>query len=94
MTSEELTREFNDLASGFSEFWALRSYKFFHQRIRKKLTIIISNYDRCCAEHGPRLFSKFSLFQGLSDPFISEVLSLGREQTRSQYQSLALAQSG
>ena len=78
-----MTREFNDLASGFSEFWALRSYKFFHQRIRKKLTIIISNYVTVAVlSMAPRLFLEILLVSGIVlILFISEVLSLGREQT-------------
>ena len=71
VTSEELTREFNDLASGFNEFWALRSYKFFHQRIRKKLTIIISNYVTVAVlSMAPRPFSRNSpCFRDCADPF-------------------------
>ena len=83
VTSEELTREFNDIASGFSEFWALRSYEFFHQRIRKKLIVIISNYVTVAVlSMAPRLFLEILLVSGIVlILFISEVLSLGREQT-------------
>ena len=83
VTSEELTREFNDLASGFSEFWALRSYKFFNQRIRKKLVLIISNYVTVAVlSMAPRLFLEILLVSGIVlILFISEVFSHGREQT-------------
>jgi ABC-type bacteriocin/lantibiotic exporter with double-glycine peptidase domain len=83
VTSEELTREFNDLATGFNEFWALRSYKFFRQRIREKLTKIISNYVTVAVlSMAPRLFLEILLVSGIVlILFISEVFSHGREQT-------------
>ena len=83
VTSEELTREFNDLASGFSEFWALKSYKFFHQRIQKKLAIIISNYVTVAVlSMAPRLFLEILLVSGIVlILFMSEFFSHGREQT-------------
>jgi len=82
VTSEKLTREFNDLASGFSEFWALRAYKFFHQRIQKKLAVTISNYVTFAVlSIAPRFFLEALLVSGIVlILFISEVVSVEREQ--------------
>ena len=83
VTSEELTREFRDLARGFNEFWALRAYKFFQQRIRQKLEVIISNYVTAAVlSMAPRLFLEILLVSGIVlTLFTSELLSFGREST-------------
>ncbi len=66
VTSENLTREFNEIALGFKEFWSLKSSKFFHQRIKNKLDLIITNYvSFAVLSMAPRLFLEMLLVSGI-----------------------------